>query len=98
MCRQLENLGVDIENESTKLDIIKKLPQREKQELKWWLISESEKATVSELMEKMKRMALKAELAPIRETRPSINFHPHNTRFHSNSTYSNLQPRNTRFD
>uniref|UniRef100_A0AC35GNG9 Reverse transcriptase domain-containing protein n=1 Tax=Panagrolaimus sp. PS1159 TaxID=55785 RepID=A0AC35GNG9_9BILA len=49
-------------------------------------------------MEKMKRMALKAELAPTRETRPSINFHPRNTRFHSNNTYSNLQPRNTRFD
>uniref|UniRef100_A0A914XUQ3 Uncharacterized protein n=1 Tax=Panagrolaimus superbus TaxID=310955 RepID=A0A914XUQ3_9BILA len=96
MCRQLENLGVDIDNEATKLDIISKLPHRKKQELKWWLISEQEKTTVSELMEKMKRLALKAELAPSHEPRSSTNFQPR--RFDSNGTYSNFNQRNTRFD
>uniref|UniRef100_A0A914XUL9 Peptidase aspartic putative domain-containing protein n=1 Tax=Panagrolaimus superbus TaxID=310955 RepID=A0A914XUL9_9BILA len=44
----------------------------------------------------MKKMALKAELAPSHEPRSSTNFQPR--RFDSNGTYSNFNERNTRFD
>uniref|UniRef100_A0A914ZFY7 Uncharacterized protein n=1 Tax=Panagrolaimus superbus TaxID=310955 RepID=A0A914ZFY7_9BILA len=63
MCRQLENLGVDINNDSVKMDIIEKLPNREKDELKWFLISSPETATIEQIMKRMKDMALKAELS-----------------------------------
>uniref|UniRef100_A0AC34FDI0 Integrase catalytic domain-containing protein n=1 Tax=Panagrolaimus sp. ES5 TaxID=591445 RepID=A0AC34FDI0_9BILA len=64
MCRQLQNLGVDVNNYAVKMDIIEKLPFQEKRELKWLLISDSERTTIEKLMEKMKEMALKAELIP----------------------------------
>uniref|UniRef100_A0AC35GHM8 Peptidase aspartic putative domain-containing protein n=1 Tax=Panagrolaimus sp. PS1159 TaxID=55785 RepID=A0AC35GHM8_9BILA len=64
LCRQLQNLGVNVDNYSMKMDVIDKLPYHEKEELNWLLVSEPETATIEELMKRMKDMALRAELAP----------------------------------
>lgn len=61
--RQLENLGVNIDNSSMKMDIIAKLPDKEGEKLKWLLISDPENATMDDLLKRMKDMALRAELA-----------------------------------
>uniref|UniRef100_A0A914YQH3 Reverse transcriptase domain-containing protein n=1 Tax=Panagrolaimus superbus TaxID=310955 RepID=A0A914YQH3_9BILA len=78
--RQLENLGVDIDNGSMKMDIISKLPDKESEELKWLLISDPENATMNHLIKKMKDLTLRAELAPKKkpftETKSTNNYQP----------------------
>uniref|UniRef100_A0A914P062 Peptidase aspartic putative domain-containing protein n=1 Tax=Panagrolaimus davidi TaxID=227884 RepID=A0A914P062_9BILA len=80
ICRQLENLGVDIDNGSMKMDIIAKLPDKEGDKLKWLLITDPQNATMDDLMKKMKNIALKAELAskkkPMFETKSQNRFQP----------------------
>uniref|UniRef100_A0AC35GDM5 Peptidase aspartic putative domain-containing protein n=1 Tax=Panagrolaimus sp. PS1159 TaxID=55785 RepID=A0AC35GDM5_9BILA len=61
MCRQLQNYGVNIDNTSLKLDIIDKMPPKERNELKYFSVTHPE-ATTEELLQKMKDFALKAEI------------------------------------
>uniref|UniRef100_A0A914YV13 Gag protein n=1 Tax=Panagrolaimus superbus TaxID=310955 RepID=A0A914YV13_9BILA len=62
MVRQLQNLNVNTENEATILDIIEKMPQNERIELRYFSMS-SKNVTVDQILRKMKDMAFKAEIA-----------------------------------
>uniref|UniRef100_A0A914XXT5 Eukaryotic translation initiation factor 3 subunit G N-terminal domain-containing protein n=1 Tax=Panagrolaimus superbus TaxID=310955 RepID=A0A914XXT5_9BILA len=62
MCRQLENYGVDIDNDALQTEIIDKMPPGEKNELNWLQIK-SENVTTEMLLENMKDIALKAEIS-----------------------------------
>lgn len=51
MCRQLENYGVDIDNDSLQTEIIEKMPPREKNELVWFQL-EKEDTTTEMILDK----------------------------------------------
>uniref|UniRef100_A0AC35EVD8 Peptidase A2 domain-containing protein n=1 Tax=Panagrolaimus sp. PS1159 TaxID=55785 RepID=A0AC35EVD8_9BILA len=70
MCRQLENYGVDIDNDSLQTEIIEKMPPREKNELIWYQL-EKEETTTEMILEQMKKIALKAEIASNNFTKTS---------------------------
>uniref|UniRef100_A0A914P901 Peptidase A2 domain-containing protein n=1 Tax=Panagrolaimus davidi TaxID=227884 RepID=A0A914P901_9BILA len=71
MCRQLENYGVDIDNDSLQTEIIEKMPPREKNELIWFQL-EKEETTTKMILEQMKKIALKAEIASNNFTKTSF--------------------------
>ena len=61
MCRQLQNFGVGIDNESMKLDIIEKMPKREKDKLVVLTVLKKE-TNIDDILAKMKEMALISEI------------------------------------
>uniref|UniRef100_A0A914XS76 Peptidase aspartic putative domain-containing protein n=1 Tax=Panagrolaimus superbus TaxID=310955 RepID=A0A914XS76_9BILA len=61
ICLQLKNHGVNIDNDSLKLDIIEKLPKAQKDELTWLSVTDPGKTT-EDILQRMKQMALKAEI------------------------------------
>uniref|UniRef100_A0AC34GZ89 Peptidase aspartic putative domain-containing protein n=1 Tax=Panagrolaimus sp. ES5 TaxID=591445 RepID=A0AC34GZ89_9BILA len=62
MCRQLQNYGIDINNNALQTEIIDKMPPREKNDLSWFQIKNPNTAT-DIILEKMKDVALKAEIS-----------------------------------
>uniref|UniRef100_A0A914QNZ0 Integrase zinc-binding domain-containing protein n=1 Tax=Panagrolaimus davidi TaxID=227884 RepID=A0A914QNZ0_9BILA len=62
MVRQLENLNVNINNESMILDVIEKMPKEERIELRYFSMSTKD-VTIEQVLQKMKEMAFKAEIA-----------------------------------
>uniref|UniRef100_A0A914P7G3 Uncharacterized protein n=1 Tax=Panagrolaimus davidi TaxID=227884 RepID=A0A914P7G3_9BILA len=62
MVRQLENLNVNINNESMILDVIEKMPKEERIELRYFSMATKD-VTIEQVLQKMKEMALKAEIA-----------------------------------
>uniref|UniRef100_A0A914PZ49 Gag protein n=1 Tax=Panagrolaimus davidi TaxID=227884 RepID=A0A914PZ49_9BILA len=62
ICRQLENNGVDINNEPTKMDIISKFPNDEGREL--FRYKAKNNATTEQLLKKMHEISFCAEIMP----------------------------------
>ena len=72
MCRQLQNLGVGIDNESMKLDVIEKMPTREKNKL--LVLSVLKKDTnIETILEKMKEFALTSEIISENDSKNETN-------------------------
>uniref|UniRef100_A0AC34GT32 Integrase zinc-binding domain-containing protein n=1 Tax=Panagrolaimus sp. ES5 TaxID=591445 RepID=A0AC34GT32_9BILA len=62
ICRELKNFGVDINSDSTRLDIIDKMPPHEKDKLTLLNVSNPRPST-DIILEKMNNMVFKAEIA-----------------------------------
>uniref|UniRef100_A0AC34FGK2 Peptidase aspartic putative domain-containing protein n=1 Tax=Panagrolaimus sp. ES5 TaxID=591445 RepID=A0AC34FGK2_9BILA len=62
ICRKLENQGSSIDNEPMRLDIMDRMPPELKKKLYWF--NRSTNATTDEILEKMEKLALKAETVP----------------------------------
>uniref|UniRef100_A0AC35F206 Peptidase aspartic putative domain-containing protein n=1 Tax=Panagrolaimus sp. PS1159 TaxID=55785 RepID=A0AC35F206_9BILA len=75
MCRQLQNYGVNIDNDALQSEIVDKMPPREKHELSWFQIK-TENVTTEMLLEKMKEIALKAEICPQNDMKTSTTYSP----------------------
>uniref|UniRef100_A0A914Q872 Peptidase aspartic putative domain-containing protein n=1 Tax=Panagrolaimus davidi TaxID=227884 RepID=A0A914Q872_9BILA len=61
VCRQMENLGIDLNNATTKWEIIRKMPTEERNELSIAYQTEQE-TTTNDILKKMKQYKLKAEI------------------------------------
>uniref|UniRef100_A0AC35FRU3 Reverse transcriptase domain-containing protein n=1 Tax=Panagrolaimus sp. PS1159 TaxID=55785 RepID=A0AC35FRU3_9BILA len=77
MCRQLKNYGVDIENDSLRLDIIDKMPAAEKDKLTYIMVT-SPGTTTESILQKMEFLILKAEIVSqnqqkFQNTSPNMN-------------------------
>uniref|UniRef100_A0A914Z2Y1 Integrase catalytic domain-containing protein n=1 Tax=Panagrolaimus superbus TaxID=310955 RepID=A0A914Z2Y1_9BILA len=70
MCRQLENYGIDIDNNALQTEIIDKMPPREINELKWYQLK-TDNVTTEMLLEMMKDIALKAEMSNLNFSKTS---------------------------
>uniref|UniRef100_A0AC35FD49 Integrase catalytic domain-containing protein n=1 Tax=Panagrolaimus sp. PS1159 TaxID=55785 RepID=A0AC35FD49_9BILA len=99
ICRELKNFGVDIENDSTRLDIIDKMPPREKDELSYMNIATPRPSTDA-ILQKMDNMVIKAEISSknrfFENNQSTLSLFPQQRRFdHStspNSSYNNTKP------
>uniref|UniRef100_A0A914PD30 Uncharacterized protein n=1 Tax=Panagrolaimus davidi TaxID=227884 RepID=A0A914PD30_9BILA len=58
MCRQLKNLGIDIDNNSMKNNVVKKMPPREQRQLQE-LMFDKPNTSIDDILEKMKEMEIK---------------------------------------
>uniref|UniRef100_A0A914PCL2 Peptidase aspartic putative domain-containing protein n=1 Tax=Panagrolaimus davidi TaxID=227884 RepID=A0A914PCL2_9BILA len=107
ICRQLQNLGVNIDNDSMKMDIIGKLPLREKKDLNWFYHSDSANVTIEMLIKKMQDYVFKSELdeectkdIPLRaETVPKKQFpsYPQQNLFFENQNSNMIPLNNSKF-
>uniref|UniRef100_A0A914QZ53 CCHC-type domain-containing protein n=1 Tax=Panagrolaimus davidi TaxID=227884 RepID=A0A914QZ53_9BILA len=74
LCRQLKNLGIDIDNNAMKNNVIKKMPRRQQQELQELLFDEPT-SSIDDVLKKMKKMEMKAELFAAND-QPSTSYSP----------------------